>query len=118
MTMPILPGMDGVKKMSKSLANHIGVADAAEEQFGRTMSIPDAVLPEWFRLLAPGVRRPWAPRRRQAAPRGLIAERFHGPGAGGAAEDHFNRIVRDRGVPDEMPESRPCPRDWSTSRPF
>ncbi len=104
MTMPILPGVDGVQKMSKSLANHIGVADAAEEQFGRTMSIPDAVLPEWFRLLAPGAAPPTGPavedKRRLAA---LIAERFHGPGAGGAAEEHFNRIVRDRGVPDEMP---------------
>lgn len=104
MTMPILPGVDGVQKMSKSLANHVGVADAPEEQFGRTMRIPDSALPEWYRLLAPGAPpptgHPGQDKRRLAA---LIADRFHGPGAGAAAEEHFNRIVRDRGVPDEMP---------------
>jgi tyrosyl-tRNA synthetase len=105
MTLPILPGVDGVQKMSKSLANHIGVADPPEEQFGRTMSIPDAVLPEWFRLLAPDAPppegHPAQDKRRLAA---LIADRFHGPGAGDRAESHFNRVVRDRGAPDDMPE--------------
>ena len=104
MTMPILPGVDGVQKMSKSLANHVGVADPPEEQFGRTMRIPDEVLPEWYRLVAPDAPppagHPGQDKRRLAA---LIAERFHGAGAGAAAEEHFNRIVRDRGVPDEMP---------------
>ena len=104
MTMPILPGVDGVQKMSKSLANHIGVADRPEEQFGRTMSIPDAVLAEWFRLLAPiapaPTGHPGEEKRRLAA---LIADRFHGAGAGRRAQEHFNRVVRDRGVPDDMP---------------
>ena len=104
MTMPILPGVDGVQKMSKSLANQIGVADAPEEQFGRTMRIPDDVLAEWYRLLAPAADpptgHPGQDKRRLAA---LIADRFHGEGAGAMAEKHFNRVVRDRGVPDEMP---------------
>ena len=43
LTMPILPGVDGERKMSKSLGNHIGVSDPPEEQYGKTMSIPDAV---------------------------------------------------------------------------
>ena len=105
MTMPILPGVDGVQKMSKSLANQIGVADPPEEQFGRTMRIPDDVLGEWYRLLAPTAPpptgHPGEDKRRLAA---LIADRFHEEGAGARAEAHFNRIVRDRGVPDEMPE--------------
>jgi tyrosyl-tRNA synthetase len=105
MTMPILPGVDGVQKMSKSLANHIGVTDAPEEQFGRTMSIPDAALAEWYRLLVPDAPPPAGPpvadKRRLGA---LIADRFHGPGAGARAEEHFNRVVRDRGAPDEMPD--------------
>ena len=105
MTMPILPGLDGVNKMSKSLANHIGVADPPEEQFGRTMRIPDATLPEWYRLLAPAEPPPGGhpadDKRRLAR---LIADRFHGPGAGAAAEAHFNRVVRDRQAPEEMPE--------------
>lgn len=104
MTLPILPGVDGVQKMSKSLSNQIGLADPPQEQFGRTMSIPDAVLPEWFRLLAPTapppVGHPGEDKRRLAA---LIVDRFHGSGAGALAQEHFNRVVRDGGVPDDMP---------------
>ena len=103
-TMPLLAGIDGERKMSKSLANHVGVADPPEEQFGRTMSIPDAALAEWYRLLAPGepppAGHPADEKRRLAR---LIADRFHGAGAGRDAEDHFNRVVRDRQAPEEMP---------------
>ncbi len=105
LTMPILPGVDGVQKMSKSLANHIGVTDPPEEQFGRTMSIPDGALTEWYRLLAPVEPPPTGPavadKRRLGA---LIADRFHGPGAGRRAEEHFNRVVRDGRVPDDIPD--------------
>jgi tyrosyl-tRNA synthetase len=105
MTMPILTGLDGEKKMSKSLGNQIGVRDPAEEQFGRTMRIPDSLLPEWYRLLVPGEPppegHPAQDKRRLAR---LIADRFHGPGAGEAAEAHFNRVVRDREAPQEVPE--------------
>lgn len=104
MTMPILPGIDGVQKMSKSLGNHVGVSESPEEQFGRTMRIPDDVLGEWYRLLAPDAPppegHPGQDKRRLAA---LIVDRFHGPGAGAQAEEHFNRTVRDRQVPDDVP---------------
>jgi tyrosyl-tRNA synthetase len=104
MTMPILPGTDGVQKMSKSLGNHVGVTDPPEEQFGRTMRIPDAVLGEWSRLLAPGgpvpPGNPAEGKRRLARE---IVDRFHGPGAGVRAEEHFNRVVRDRRAPQDMP---------------
>jgi tyrosyl-tRNA synthetase len=104
MTMPILTGVDGVQKMSKSLGNQIGVTDPPEEQFGRTMRIPDAALGEWYRLLAPEepppTGHPADDKRRLAR---LLADRFHGPGAGERAEAHFNRVVRDRRAPDEMP---------------
>jgi tyrosyl-tRNA synthetase len=104
MTMPLLAGLDGERKMSKSLANQIGVADPPEEQFGRTMRIPDAALAEWYRLLAPGEPPPSGhpadDKRRLGR---LLAGRFHGPGAGERAEDHFNRVVRDRQAPEEMP---------------
>jgi tyrosyl-tRNA synthetase len=104
MTMPLLAGVDGERKMSKSLANHIGVADPPEEQFGRTMSIPDAALAEWYRLLAPAEPPPSGhaadDKRRLGR---LLADRFHGPGAGERAEGHFNRVVRDRRAPEEVP---------------
>jgi tyrosyl-tRNA synthetase len=104
-TMPLLSGLDGEKKMSKSLGNHVGVAEPPEEQFGRTMRIPDALLPEWYRLLAPDAPPPGGhpaeDKRRLAR---LIADRFHGEGAGERAEAHFNRVVRDREAPEEVPE--------------
>lgn len=105
MTMPILPGVDGVQKMSKSLGNHVGLADTPEEQYGRTMSLPDEAMAEWYRLLAPTepppTGHPAHDKRRLA---GLIVDRHHGPGAGERAEAHFNRVVRDRAAPDEMPD--------------
>jgi tyrosyl-tRNA synthetase len=103
LTMPLLAGIDGERKMSKSVANHIGVADPPEEQFGRTMSLPDAALAEWYRLLAPDepppAGHPADEKRRLAR---LIADRFHGAGAGSGAEEHFNRVVRDRQAPEDM----------------
>lgn len=81
MTMAILPGTDGQQKMSKSLGNHIGLTEAPEEQYGRTMSLPDEAMAEWYRLLAPTEPppggHPAADKRRLAA---LIADRFHGRG--------------------------------------
>ena len=51
MTMPILVGTDGSRKMSKSLGNQIGVTDAPQEMYGKTMAIPDTAMPEYYRLL-------------------------------------------------------------------
>ena len=104
--------------MSKSLGNHVGVADPPEEQFGRTMSIPDAALAEWYRLLAPDEPpppgHPGDDKRRLAR---LIADRFHGPGAGERAEEHFNRVVRDRGRAGGDAGGRGRRRAPSTCRP-
>ena len=104
LTMPILSGIDGAQKMSKSLGNQIGVADPPAEQFGRTMRISDDVLPEWYRLLAPAEPPPTGPAVEDKRRLGrLIADRFHGDGAGAEAEAHFNRTVRDHRAPEEMP---------------
>lgn len=104
MTVPILPGVDGVQKMSKSLGNHVGLTDAPEEQFGRIMSIPDDAMAEWYRLLVPAAPpptgHPGEEKRRLAR---LIVARFHGDAAAIAAEEHFNRVVRDRAAPDDVP---------------
>ncbi len=104
MTLPILPGTDGVQKMSKSLGNHVGLTEPPQEQYGRTMSLPDDAMAAWYRLLAPDVPgpsgHPGDDKRRLAR---IIVDRFHGPGAGDAAEAHFNRVVRDRGTPDDIP---------------
>jgi tyrosyl-tRNA synthetase len=104
MTLPILVGTDGVQKMSKSLGNYVGVTDAPEEMFGRLMSIPDGAMGEYYRLLL-GEEQPQGPPnelKRQLARR--LVDRFHGEGAGTAAEEHFNRVFVEHAAPEEMPE--------------
>jgi tyrosyl-tRNA synthetase len=106
MTLPLLVGIDGEKKMSKSLGNYIGVTDAPEEQFGRTMRVPDPTMADYYRLLFPGESppegHPGEAKRRLGR---LIVERYHGPEAAAAAEEHFNRVHRDRQAPEEVPEA-------------
>jgi tyrosyl-tRNA synthetase len=104
MTMPILVGTDGVQKMSKSLGNYIGVTDPPEEMFGKLMSIPDEAMAEYFRLLLGAEVPAGPPNEAKRALGKRIVERFHGEDAGQAAEEHFNRLFVDRGIPDEMPE--------------
>ncbi|HEU4393138.1 MAG TPA: tyrosine--tRNA ligase [Solirubrobacterales bacterium] len=106
LTMPILVGTDGVQKMSKSLGNYVGVTDAPEEMFGRLMSVPDAAMEDYYRLLlgAEPPQRPPNEAKRELARR--VVDRFHGEGTGATAEAHFNRVFVDKGVPDDVPELR------------
>jgi tyrosyl-tRNA synthetase len=103
LTMPILVGTDGVKKMSKSLGNYVGVTDAPEEMFGKLMSIPDEAMVEYYRLLLSAGPPPSPPNEAKRELARRIVDRFHGEGAGVGAEEHFNRVIRDHGVPDEIP---------------
>ena len=103
LTLPILPGTDGVEKMSKSLGNHIGVTEPPEEQYGKTLSIPDAAMAVWFSLLA--VDAPPEGSSPRDAKRWLaraIVARFHGEEAARAAEAQFDRVHIEHGVPDEI----------------
>jgi tyrosyl-tRNA synthetase len=102
LTMPILVGTDGVQKMSKSLGNYVGVTDAPEEMFGKLMSIPDEAMAQYYCLLL-GAEPPAAPPNEAKRELGRrIVDRFHGEGAGAGAEEHFNRVIRDGGVPEEI----------------
>jgi tyrosyl-tRNA synthetase len=92
-TMPILPGTDGMRRMSKSLGNYVGVTDPPEEMFGKLMSIPDDAMDEYRRLLLgdesgsgddPGAA------KRELARR--LVERFHGADAAAGAEARFDRV--------------------------
>jgi len=103
LTLPILPGTDGVEKMSKSVGNHIGVTEAPEEQYGKTLRIPDEAMPTWFSLLA--VDEPpegTGPRDRKRWLARAIVGRFHGAEAAAAAEAHFDLVHIDGGVPDDI----------------
>jgi tyrosyl-tRNA synthetase len=105
LTVPILPGIDGVEKMSKSLRNHIGVGEAPEEMYGRTLSLPDDAMDQWFAVL--GVERPSEGTSARDLKRALaraIVGRFHGAEAARAAEERFDRVHVRHEVPDDMPE--------------
>jgi tyrosyl-tRNA synthetase len=105
LTVPILPGTDGAEKMSKSLGNHIGITEPPEEMYGRTLSLPDEAMEQWFAVL--GIEPPPAgtsPRDAKRALARAIVERFHGPDAARAAEEHFDRVHVRHEVPDDMPE--------------
>jgi tyrosyl-tRNA synthetase len=104
MTMPILVGIDGVQKMSKSLGNYVGVTEAPEEMFGKLMRIPDEAMGQYFRLLL-GADVPEGPpnqAKRQLGRR--IVERFHDDDAAAAAEAHFDRLFVRHEAPDDVEE--------------
>ncbi len=107
LTMPILPGIDGTLKMSKSYDNWVGVTDPPEEMFGKLMSIPDAVMGQYYLLLLgerlDDARHPGEAKRELAR---RIADRFHGDGAGAAAERRFDQVHVRGEVPDEIPVAR------------
>jgi len=117
-TMPILVGLDGKERMSKSKGNHIGVNDPPEEQFGKAMSIPDEVVEDFFVLatnLHPDevkrIMREFRSGERSAIEtkkmlaRTIVTE-FWGEAAAQAAQEHFERTVQRKEAPDEMPEYR------------
>jgi tyrosyl-tRNA synthetase len=103
LTLPILVGTDGKQKMSKSLGNYIGVTEAPEHMYGKTMSVPDEAMPDYYRLVLgtepPPQLRPNEAKR--ALARGIV-ERFYDAAAAGAAEAHFNRLFVEHGAPDEI----------------
>ena len=103
LTMPILPGLQGAEKMSKSLGNHVGVIEAPEEMFGKTMSLPDEAMGTWFTLLgiepAPGQAAPMEAKRALAR---AIVDRFWDVDAAGRAEQHFDRTVVRHEVPEQI----------------
>ncbi len=114
-TLPILVGLDGKERMSKSKGNHIGVDDPPSEQYGKAMSLPDGVLMDFF-VLATNVprgelpeieheieRHPMEAKKRLA--RTIVTE-FHGEAAALGAQDAFERTVQRREAPREMPVYR------------
>ena len=105
LTMPILPGLDGVQKMSKSLGNYVGVDDPAEEMYGKLMRIPDQVLPVYYDLLLDSpLDGSVAPRDAKRALALDIVTRYHGERDALAAQERFDTIHVRREVPDEIEE--------------
>ncbi|HEX5467706.1 MAG TPA: tyrosine--tRNA ligase [Gaiellaceae bacterium] len=106
LTTPLLMGTDG-RKMSASLGNYIGLAEPAEEQFGKTMRISDEALPEYYRLVMESDEDPLAlaPMEAKLALARFVVARSHGEDAAREAEAHFTRVVREGKAPDEVGEA-------------
>jgi len=103
LTTPLLLSWDGAK-MSSSVGNNIPLTAAPEEQFGRTMRIPDEMLPDWWRLVAEQDVPAADPLEAKLELARLIVRRSHGEEAAAEAEAHFTRVVREGSAPKDVPE--------------
>jgi tyrosyl-tRNA synthetase len=104
-TYPLLVGLDGAEKMSKSRGNYVGILEPPEEMFGKTMSIPDEALPQWWELVAGGGDHPAEPLEWKLELARRVCTRWHGEAGARAGEDHFTRVVRRHEAPAEVPEA-------------
>jgi tyrosyl-tRNA synthetase len=106
LTMPILTGVDGERKMSKSLGNHVGVSDAPQEMYGKTLSLPDEAMAGWYTLLLGEPAPPELSARdaKHALARRLV-ERFHSPAVADAAAEHFDRVFVQHALPEEIEDA-------------
>ena len=115
LTMPLLEGLDGVQKMSQSLGNYVGIAEPADDQFGKLMSIPDTLIVRYLHLttglpaedigalearLADGSLAAVEAKRRLARE---VVDLYHGSEQGASAEERFDRVHRDRELPPDVP---------------
>lgn len=117
-TMPLIEGLDGVKKMSKSLGNYIGVSEPAREIYGKSMSIPDELMPKYYELVSGVSMEEWTavtrglqegtlhPRDAKMRLAHLLAERFQGKEAADAAQAEFVRVFQRHALPDDIPVFR------------
>jgi tyrosyl-tRNA synthetase len=114
--MPLLEGLDGVNKMSKSLGNYIGINELADDIFGKVMSISDELMLRYYELLSDMSLaeidvlkcdlkdhsiHPMAAKKQLGRE---IVSRFHGAGAGEVAEENFVKRFKENEIPDEMPQ--------------
>ena len=121
-TMPILPGTDGVEKMSKSLDNYIGISEAPEQMYGKTLSISDELIFPYFELATdistgelPKIKEYAAgdPRNAKHQLAWTIVRMYHGDAAADAARAHFERTVIQGEIPEDVPEFSPTPEEGS-----
>ena len=105
LTLPILPGIDGERKMSKSYGNYIGVTEPPEEIYGKTLRLPDTAMAQWYELLLGEPPAAGASPRdaKRALARALVA-RFHDAAAAEEAERAFDRVHREHRPPEQLPE--------------
>lgn len=109
-TVPLLVGLDGVKKMSKSYGNYVGLNDEPGDMFGKLMSIPDELMPMYYELLTSenmeeiNKMHPMAAKKKLAS---LLVTRFHGETAAQNALENFEKVFSKKELPTDMPEFKP-----------
>ena len=110
-TMPLLVGLDGTEKMSKSLGNYVGVTESASEMFGKCMSIPDALMANYLELLTDlpleevsRLTKTLHPREAKERLALLVTASYHGEDAAAHAAEGFRRVFSEKKLPDQMPE--------------
>ena len=119
-TMPLLEGLDGVRKMSKSYGNAVGLTDEPRDMFGKLMSIPDRMMPRYFELLTDvepaelaamrsGEAHPMESKKRLAT---IIVPEYYGDAAAKDARDYFESKFQRREVPQDVPVFRIAAELW------
>jgi tyrosyl-tRNA synthetase len=110
MTMPLLEGLDGVRKMSKSYGNYVGLTDSPQDMFGKIMSIPDKLTARYYELLTDqtpeqiaAITSTMHPMEAKKFLAHLIVAQYHGDAAAAAAHRYFERKFQRREVPDDVP---------------
>lgn len=118
LTMPLLEGLDGINKMSKSLGNYIGITESADNIYGKVLSVSDDLMFRYFSLLSDLSNAQIADLRNKVESNLLhpkevkkqlareLTARFHGLDAAEAAEENFEKVFQQGGVPDDIPEVR------------
>ncbi len=111
MTVPLLEGLDGVKKMSKSLGNYIGLTDAPNDMFGKTMSVPDTLVKKYFMLCTDISEDDVNKLTKELGPKELkerlgyeIVMLYHGEKEAKGAQENFNKLFSKKEIPDDIPE--------------
>lgn len=115
LTLPLLEGLDGVQKMSKSAGNYVGIDEPPSEIYGKLMSLPDACLRKYYDLLSARstedieslfqkMKAGLNPKEVKSALAQEMAARFHSPEAGEAAKQGFEKVFAQKGVPDAVEE--------------
>lgn len=115
LTVPLLEGLDGVEKMSKSLGNYIGISDTPKDMFGKSMSIPDNLITKYMELVtdipmedinrySKSMKDGENPRNIKAILAKEIVKLYHGDQEAINAEEEFNRIFKSKGIPDDIQE--------------
>ncbi|ACM93220.1 tyrosyl-tRNA synthetase [Nautilia profundicola AmH] len=113
--MPLLVGLDGINKMSKSLGNYIGITEDPNTIFAKVLSISDELMWDWYELLSEKslkeieelkqkVKEGMNPKIAKEALAIEIVDRFHGEGAGIKAKEHFDKVHKQGQIPDDIPE--------------